>query len=87
MRGGSKAGSQPRWVISGLIHWKFECFRALGPHLDYIQDDKKREEFHKNYTALKGSEPEALLGRLDTDDEKLGVLLGLWKPLYPKEVF
>ena len=28
----------------------------------------------KNYTALKGSEPEALLGRLDTDDEKLGVL-------------
>jgi len=71
VRGGTKSGSQPR---------------ALGPHLDYIQDDEKREEFHKNYTALKGSEPEALLGRLDTEDEKLGVLLGLWKPLYPKEI-
>ena len=62
------------------------CFRALGPHLDYFQGDEEREEFHKKYTALKSSEPEALLGRLDTEKEKLGVLLGIWKPLYPKEV-
>jgi len=71
VRGGSKAGSQPR---------------ALGPHLDYFQGDEEREEFHKKYTALKSSEPEALLGRLDTEEEKLGVLLGIWKPLYPKEI-
>ena len=50
------------------------CFRALGPHLDYFQGDEEREEFHKKYTALKSSEPEALLGRLDTEEEKLGVL-------------
>merc|ERR1712066_153163 len=74
VRGGVKFGDQPR---------------AMGPHLDYYQDDKRREDFHQRFPPLEISnrtEPHALLGLLDSEEEKLGVLLGLWKPLYPSQI-
>ena len=63
--------------------------RALGPHLDYYQDDKMREDFHQKYPLMTFSnrtEPHVLLGLLDSEEEKFGVMLGVWKPLYPSEV-
>ena len=63
--------------------------RALNPHLDYHQDDKMREDFHQNFpptTISNRTEAHVLLGLLDSEEEKLGVMLGLWKPLYPSEV-
>ena len=32
------------------------------------------------------SEPNVLLGKFDTEDEKLGVILGVWKPVHPNPV-
>ena len=66
-----------------------ESPRALGPHLDYHQDEKKREDFHQKFPPMSISnrtEAHVLLGLLDTEEEKLGVMLGVWKPLYPSEV-
>ena len=63
--------------------------RALGPHLDYHQDEKMREDFHQKFPPMTFSnrtEAHVLLGNLDTDEEKFGVMLGVWKPLYPSEV-
>ena len=74
VRGGTQPGDQPR---------------ALGPHLDYHQDDQERSMFYQQFPLPSFStrtEPHALTGGLDTDQEKLGVLLGLWVPLYPKQV-
>ena len=69
------------------------CARALGPHLDYHQSDELREEFYKVHDTpgkymeqMNKTEPHALIGDHDTEDEKLGVMLGIWKPLYPSEV-
>ncbi len=82
VRGGSKLGDQPR---------------ALGPHLDYHQNDSMRLDYHKNewepldglltnFMVLNKTEPHYLMGIHDTEDAKLGVLLGVWKPLEPEEV-
>ena len=74
MRGGDKPGDQPR---------------ALGPHLDYHQDDAEREKFYQQFplpTFSNRTEPHVLTGALDTQQEKLGVMLGLWVPLYPQQV-
>ena len=80
VRGGDKLGDQPR---------------ALGgPHLDYHQNDSLRLEFHKDRPAISPYlkkympplESEILSGSMDTEDMKLGVLLGVWKPIYPTEV-
>ena len=64
----------------------------MGPHLDYHQDDEERKRFYEEYSfpefiPMNQSEVHALVGRLDTEDEKLGVILGLWKPLSPSEVY
>ena len=68
-------------------------FRAPAPHLDYHQNDTERELFYQQYDKPvvpgdndKKLEPSALLGEYDTDDEKLGVMLGVWKPLHPNPV-
>ena len=63
----------------------------MGPHLDYHQDDEERKRFYEEYSfpefiPKNQSEVHAMVGRLDTEDEKLGVILGLWKPLSPSEV-
>jgi len=74
VRGGDQPGDQPR---------------ALGPHLDYHQDDEERDKFYEKFPLPSFSnrtEPHVLTGSLDTENEKLGVMLGLWKPLYPKQV-
>ena len=74
VRGDDKPGDQPR---------------ALGPHLDYHQDDELRREFHSRFPPMSftnRTEPHLLLGHLDTEQEQLGVILGLWKPLYPSTV-
>eukprot|EP00092_Neocalanus_flemingeri_P067682 GFUD01082642.1.p1 GENE.GFUD01082642.1~~GFUD01082642.1.p1 ORF type:complete len:347 (-),score=78.13 GFUD01082642.1:9-1049(-) len=69
VRGGDKFGDQPKAVN--------------GPHLDYHQNDTARIEFHKEFPALdmKLSEPAMLMGSLDDEDGKLGVMLGVWKPI------
>ena len=74
VRGGSKVGDQPR---------------ALMPHLDYHQDDEERRKFYQEFPPPSFSdrlEPNVLTGSLDTEQEKLGVMLGLWVPLYPRQV-
>lgn len=69
----------------------FFC-RAPAPHVDIHQDDQERQKFKEKYGVpdFYGSdklEPNVLNGDFDTDDEKLGVILGLWKPLSPHEVW
>ena len=71
---------------------------AHAPHLDYYQDDDDRIEFHKEHPIFESNwitmdsslshltEPAILMGQQDTEDSKLGVLLGVWKPLYPSKV-
>ena len=52
-----------------------------------------REEFYKvddlpdkHLEQMNKTEPHALMGDHDTEGEKLGVILGVWKPVYPSEV-
>ena len=76
VRGGNQPGDQPP---------------GLGPHLDYHQDDKTRKEFHKENPPLPKwmntlTEPDMLMGAFDNEDSKLGVLLGVWKPISPHEI-
>lgn len=68
IRGGDKLGDQPAALD--------------GPHLDYTQNDTAREIFHSKFPPFYGQlEPEHLLGKHGTDDDELGVLLGVWKPV------
>ena len=65
--------------------------RAPAPHLDIHQDDGERRRFRHQFGVpeFPGSdklEPNVLNGDLDTEDERLGVILGLWKPLHPDHV-
>ena len=67
------------------------CFRAPAPHLDYFQDDEARLEFHKTFPLIdlkytNVSEGHVLTGYYDTEDLRLGVMLGVWKPLNPTQV-
>jgi len=76
VRGGNKPGDQPT---------------APAPHLDYHQDDEARLEFHKDKPPLPKwmntpTEPDMLMGSFDSEDSKLGVLLGVWKPIFPHEI-
>merc|ERR1711971_1342046 len=78
VRGGDKLGDQPV---------------ALGPHLDYSQDDEARHEFHKTFPLIKlehternVSEGHVLTGHYDTEDLEARVMLGVWKPLSPTQV-
>jgi len=66
IRGGSTFGDQPAAID--------------GPHLDYSQDDAARKVFHQEYPTFV-PEHHALLGQLDTDDEEVTALLGIWKPV------
>jgi len=74
VRGGDRFGDQPRAVG--------------GPHLDYYQDDEARIEFHKEFPEFEDSRSEAklMMEKLDDEDHKLGVILGVWKPLSPEKV-
>jgi len=84
VRGGDKIGDQPT---------------APAPHLDYHQNDEERVKFHKEHPMFDSYivdprnlmdyslvEPGILLGLQDTEESKLGVLLGVWKPLYPTKI-
>ena len=50
----------------------------------------KRLEFHSEYPLFDDgqnkSEPHYLVGANDTPEEKMSVLLGVWKPLSPSKV-
>ena len=74
IRGGDNLGDQPRAVG--------------GPHLDYYQDDEARLEFHKEFPEIDvpRSEAKLMMEKLDDEDHKLGVILGVWKPLSPAKV-
>lgn len=85
VRGGHEVGDQPP---------------ALGPHLDYNQDDDARKkfvaerpplDFHwivkesaKQYPSM--LEMDILNGALNTENLTLGALLGVWKPISPAKV-
>merc|ERR1711983_5919 len=78
VRGGDKPLDQPA---------------APAPHLDYYQDDEARLEFHKTnplidlkYSEKNVSENHVLTGYYDTEDLKVGVMLGVWKPLSPTQI-
>ena len=71
VRGGDKFGDQPP---------------ALGPHLDYHQNDTDRINFHQQFPVFPGSEADMLMGQDDDEEGKLGVLLGVWKPLTPAKI-
>jgi len=51
-----------------------------SPHLDYTQNDDVREEFFHKYPVSE-TMGKSLLGRLDTDDDEMRVMLGIWKPI------
>jgi len=59
-----------------------------GPHLDYHQNKTARVEFHKEFPAFDHgiTEPQILLGKLDDEENKFKVMLGVWKPIYPAAV-
>ena len=55
------------------------------------QGDEEREKFHQVYPPpsfdpKNKTEGHILLGEWDTENEKLGVILGVWKPLHPNPV-
>ena len=61
------------------------------PHLDWLVDEEARREFHKTWPVPdvfrdKRSEASFIMGHWDTAEHKFGVMLGLWKPIYPDEV-
>jgi len=60
--------------------------RVVNPHLDYHQNDTARLLYHKDFPAMKGQEAELLMGLGDDENSRLGVLLGIWKPLKPEKV-
>ena len=66
---------------------------ANGPHLDYHQNDSLRKEFHAEKPVMVPDneyasrvESSILMGSLDTEESKLGVLLGVWKPIFPEKI-
>ena len=67
---------------------------ANGPHLDYHQNDSQRKEFHARKPVMEPDyneyaskiESNILMGSMDTEESKLGVLLGVWKPIFPEKV-
>jgi len=60
--------------------------RVVNPHLDYHQNDTARLLYHKDFPAMKGQEAELLMGLGDDEESRLGVLLGIWKPIKPEKV-
>lgn len=54
-----------------------------GPHLDYSQNDTARLQFYDVWPINEqAKELPMLVGDYDSEDEKLGVILGIWKPVY-----
>ena len=58
---------------------------------EFHQGDEEREKFHQvypppSYDPKNKTEAHILLGEWDTENEKLGVILGVWKPLHPNPV-
>ena len=77
------------WYI-GMAKY-FVIFSGPKPHLDYHQSDTEREIFYQQYDKPSGFgdkkvEVLAMLGEYDTPDDKLRVILGVWKPLHPNPV-
>ena len=58
------------------------------PHLDFHQDDQARQEFHQEFPVLDNprSEMKLMLEETNEEEHKLGVILGVWKPLAPEKV-
>lgn len=50
-------------------------------HLDFSQDDQARKTLHETY-PVNTREQEALTGRLDTDEEEVRKVIGVWKPIH-----
>jgi len=76
VRGGNHFGDQPA---------------APAPHLDYHQNDTERKIFYESYNLPvpfgdNKNEPNVLMGVFDKEDEKLGVMLGVWKPIQPDQI-
>ena len=73
------------------INYSIPLLRAPAPHLDYHQNDTERKIFYESYDLPVAfgdnkNEPNVLMGVFDKEDEKLGVMLGVWKPIQPDHV-
>ena len=73
--GGSNFGDLPIYAKRNAVG---------GPHLDYHQNDTARILFHKKFPAI--GESAQLMGEKDDENGKLGVVLGVWKPIHPAAV-
>jgi len=77
VRGGNRFGDQPA---------------APAPHLDYHQNDTERKIFYESHEIpvafgdVAVDEASVLTGVFDNEDEKLGVMLGVWKPIQPDQI-
>lgn len=67
-------------VRGGLSLFNLPVVESL-PHLDYTYNDTAREEFFKEH-PISEKLVECLLGRHDTEEDEMGVMLGIWKPIY-----
>ena len=62
--------------------------------MDYSQNNTFRKEFHKDKPIFSSSifpnpnttEPSILMGNMDEEGLTFGVLLGVWKPVYPSKI-
>ena len=70
-------------VVRGGNHFGDQPAAVDGPHLDYSQNDKARAAFHETYPINEMvKEQMALMGKLDTPDEEVRSLIGIWKPIH-----
>ena len=60
--------------------------------MDYHQNDTERKIFYESHEIpvafgdVAVDEASVLTGVFDNEDEKLGVMLGVWKPIQPDQV-
>lgn len=72
-------------MVRGGHKWTDQPGAVDGPHLDYSQNDTARLEFFDEWPINEqAKELPMLVGDYDSKDEKLGVILGIWKPVYMK---
>ena len=60
--------------------------KAFYAHIDYHPNNTGRIEYHKDHPAFPTwiplkSEPQIMMGAMDTEDSKFEVMLGVWKAL------
>lgn len=52
-----------------------------GIHIDYFHDEAARQRFHDEYGNTDAPDIMSVFGHLDTPEEEMRVMLGVWKPI------